>query len=535
MTGWSADGGGRPTPRRGVPGSSTPPVARPIRNPTEMAVGARPDVPPASELPPDPARRLRDPDRGLRRPDPRPRRAGDRRGHRVPRRQRGARDVAADDPLGPARLPDRPAEPDAAERPDQPGDRAGPASHATRSPCCSSTSTASSTSTTRWGTRSATSCCNRSRERLVGCVRALRHGQPAGRRRVRGAALRGRAAGRTPRSSATRMLQAVAETPHHRPARPPRHHEHRRQRLSRRRHGRRDADQERGHGDVSGQGERAAELPVLQARDERPGGRAAIHRGEPATRPRAGRVRAALPAEDRPPDRRDHRRRGADPLDTTRSAGSVPPAQFIPIAEDCGLILPIGHWVLREACRQARAWLDAGLPVATMAVNVSAMEFRDDDFLDGVFEILEETGLDPTLARAGADRERPDEARGLRRVDPPSPAGARRAGGGRRLRHRVLQPELPPQVPDRRAQDRPVVRQPDQLRRRRHEHRHRGHQHGPQPQAARHRRGRGDPRAAGVPAGATNATRRRATTSADPCQPRSSRSSSRAGSPTRRC
>jgi diguanylate cyclase (GGDEF)-like protein/PAS domain S-box-containing protein len=75
--------------------------------------------------------------------------------------------------------------------------------------------------------------------------------------------------------------------------------------------------------------------------------------------------------------------------------GSVPPAQFIPIAEDCGLILPIGRWVLREACKQARAWVDAGLPAATMAVNVSAMEFRDENFLEGLFAILKETGLDP--------------------------------------------------------------------------------------------------------------------------------------------
>jgi diguanylate cyclase (GGDEF)-like protein/PAS domain S-box-containing protein len=74
--------------------------------------------------------------------------------------------------------------------------------------------------------------------------------------------------------------------------------------------------------------------------------------------------------------------------------GPVSPGQFIPVAEDCGLILPIGNWVLREASKQARAWLDAGLPLATMAVNISAMEFRDEHFLDGIFEILEETGLD---------------------------------------------------------------------------------------------------------------------------------------------
>jgi diguanylate cyclase (GGDEF)-like protein/PAS domain S-box-containing protein len=75
--------------------------------------------------------------------------------------------------------------------------------------------------------------------------------------------------------------------------------------------------------------------------------------------------------------------------------GPVSPAQFIPVAEDCGLILPIGQWVLREACTQARAWLDAGLALSTMAVNISAMEFRDENFLESVFAILKDTGLDP--------------------------------------------------------------------------------------------------------------------------------------------
>jgi len=75
--------------------------------------------------------------------------------------------------------------------------------------------------------------------------------------------------------------------------------------------------------------------------------------------------------------------------------GAVSPAQFIPVAEDCGLILPIGNWVLHEACKQAQAWLDAGLHLGTMAVNISAMEFRDEHFLEGVFAILKNTGLDP--------------------------------------------------------------------------------------------------------------------------------------------
>jgi diguanylate cyclase (GGDEF)-like protein/PAS domain S-box-containing protein len=75
--------------------------------------------------------------------------------------------------------------------------------------------------------------------------------------------------------------------------------------------------------------------------------------------------------------------------------GLLRPAQFVPIAEDCGLIVPIGRWVLHEACRQARAWQAAGLPPVPVAVNISALEFRNRDFLVGVRAILMETGLEP--------------------------------------------------------------------------------------------------------------------------------------------
>ena len=77
--------------------------------------------------------------------------------------------------------------------------------------------------------------------------------------------------------------------------------------------------------------------------------------------------------------------------------GLIPPMDFIPIAEDCGLILSIGAWALREACTQSRAWTKAGLPDVTMAVNVSAIEFRDKNFLNRLFEVINETGLDPRL------------------------------------------------------------------------------------------------------------------------------------------
>jgi diguanylate cyclase (GGDEF)-like protein/PAS domain S-box-containing protein len=76
------------------------------------------------------------------------------------------------------------------------------------------------------------------------------------------------------------------------------------------------------------------------------------------------------------------------------SRGLVLPEHFVPIAEDCGLIVPIGRWALREACRQARAWLDAGRPIS-VAVNISAVEFRDKDFLETVRAALESARLEP--------------------------------------------------------------------------------------------------------------------------------------------
>jgi diguanylate cyclase (GGDEF)-like protein/PAS domain S-box-containing protein len=75
--------------------------------------------------------------------------------------------------------------------------------------------------------------------------------------------------------------------------------------------------------------------------------------------------------------------------------GLMGPLQFISVAEGCGLMLPIGKWVLRESCRQAKAWQDAGLRPIEMTVNVSSVEFRNENFLEGVRTILEETGLSP--------------------------------------------------------------------------------------------------------------------------------------------
>ncbi|HEY8554941.1 MAG TPA: EAL domain-containing protein, partial [Burkholderiales bacterium] len=80
---------------------------------------------------------------------------------------------------------------------------------------------------------------------------------------------------------------------------------------------------------------------------------------------------------------------------TDPDLGPIPPERFIPIAEESGLIIPIGEWVLREACMQARAWLDAGLPLTRVAVNLSSRQFRDRGLLDVVRSALADARLDP--------------------------------------------------------------------------------------------------------------------------------------------
>ena len=77
--------------------------------------------------------------------------------------------------------------------------------------------------------------------------------------------------------------------------------------------------------------------------------------------------------------------------------GLVRPARFIPLAEETGLIVPLGEWVLGEACRQARAWMDQGLKPGVVSVNLSARQFRQEGLVRVVSRILEETRLDSSL------------------------------------------------------------------------------------------------------------------------------------------
>jgi diguanylate cyclase (GGDEF)-like protein/PAS domain S-box-containing protein len=75
--------------------------------------------------------------------------------------------------------------------------------------------------------------------------------------------------------------------------------------------------------------------------------------------------------------------------------GVLPPSEFISIAEESGLIVPLGKWVLHEGCRQAQEWRDAGLTPIRMAINVSAVELRGKDFVQDVRAVLQDTGFDP--------------------------------------------------------------------------------------------------------------------------------------------
>src|SRR5690606_28556711 len=148
--------------------------------------------------------------------------------------------------------------------------------------------------------------------------------------------------------------------------------------------------------------------------------------------------------------------------------GAVLPGEFLPIAEDTQLIVPIGEWVLREACKQGARWQALGFPGFRIAVNVSPQQFQPGEFVAMVRSALVETGLRAEFLELELTERSllHDGERTLAQFAMP-----RRAHGDRRLRHRLLGARLPQAAPGRHAEDRPVVRARARDRsRRRHHH-----------------------------------------------------------------
>ena len=158
-----------------------------------------------------------------------------------------------------------------------------------------------------------------------------------------------------------------------------------------------DADQERRHGDVSRQGGRQERLPLLHQ-----GNQDAVDRAADAGE-RACAARWSATSSRCTISPRSTWRAARSPASRRCCAGTIPnsalvsPGQFIPLAEETGLIVPIGRWVLKEACAQNMAWQRRGLRPVTMAVNLSPRQFADAHLLHDVDEALLASGMSPVL------------------------------------------------------------------------------------------------------------------------------------------
>ena len=169
--------------------------------------------------------------------------------------------------------------------------------------------------------------------------------------------------------------------------------------------------------------------------------------------------------------------------------GIVSPEDFIPLAEDSGLIVPIGRWVLRTACRQAMSWRDAGLPIGTLAVNVSPVEFRNSTYLDGITDLLASGVLEPGILELELTERTLVQDQQTAEHDTDSAVESGHQAGARRLRHRVLEPELSPAFRHQHPEDRSLFRGETSGGGTRPVAGRGDHQHGQQPGTGRGRRG----------------------------------------------
>ena len=142
--------------------------------------------------------------------------------------------------------------------------------------------------------------------------------------------------------------------------------------------------------------------------------------------------------------------------------GLVPPAEFVPLAEETGLIVPLGRHVLREACSQARRWQDAdpdGDPLS-MHVNLSVAELRDPGLVENVLAAIQESGIDPAQLVIEITESQLVAAAGVERFHELRALGVKISA--RRLRHGLLVAELPALAAAGHAEDRQAVhRRPD--------------------------------------------------------------------------
>ena len=154
--------------------------------------------------------------------------------------------------------------------------------------------------------------------------------------------------------------------------------------------------------------------------------------------------------------------------------GAVPPDDFIPTAEEMGLIVPIGEWVVREACKQAAKWPET----IKIAVNISAAQFGAPGLVEAISAAIDRAGVSRFAAHRRSDRKRDDQGRRAGDDDTSRFPQARQQDRNGRFRDGVFESELLAPFPVRQDQDRSLVRLGSRRKRRCGGDRSRHHQHG---------------------------------------------------------